>query len=82
MLQLALPVISLLLQSTFALGGQETNNAQPTSTSYTNGPQSRECWGEFDINTNYYDVIPNTGNTVEVLNYNSNLLSSVLFDSR
>ncbi|KAJ6089707.1 hypothetical protein N7467_004923 [Penicillium canescens] len=30
-----------------------------------NGPTSRQCWGEYDINTNYYDTIPYTNRTVE-----------------
>lgn len=31
-----------------------------------NGPQDRQCWGEFDINTDYNKVVPDTGTTVEV----------------
>ncbi|KAM7189733.1 laccase-2 [Rhypophila sp. PSN 637] len=30
-----------------------------------NTPTSRNCWGDFSIDTNYYDVTPNTGRTVE-----------------
>ena len=30
-----------------------------------NGPTSRHCWGEYDINTNYYDTIFYTNRTVE-----------------
>ncbi|KUJ11561.1 laccase 2 [Mollisia scopiformis] len=29
------------------------------------GPQSRQCWGRYDINTNWYDVTPYTGVTRE-----------------
>ena len=30
-----------------------------------NTKTSRECWGEYDINTNYYDTVFHTGRTVE-----------------
>ncbi|KAK3370939.1 multicopper oxidase-domain-containing protein [Lasiosphaeria ovina] len=30
-----------------------------------NTPTSRNCWGDFSIDTNYYDVVPDTGRTVE-----------------
>ncbi|KAK0702553.1 multicopper oxidase-domain-containing protein [Apiosordaria backusii] len=30
-----------------------------------NTPTSRRCWGEFDIDTNYYTTWPDTGNTKE-----------------
>lgn len=30
-----------------------------------NGPTSRQCWGKYDINTNYYDEIFYTNHTVE-----------------
>lgn len=29
------------------------------------GPNSRQCWGRYDINTNWYDVTPYTGVTRE-----------------
>lgn len=28
-------------------------------------PTSRHCWGKYDVDTNYYEVIPDTGRTVE-----------------
>jgi len=31
-----------------------------------NGPQNRQRWGDFDINTNYYEVTPDTRRIVEV----------------
>jgi hypothetical protein len=43
-----------------------TCHAQNNNGSCANGPQSRQCWGSFDINTDYYEVTPDTGNTVEV----------------
>lgn len=43
--------------------------ATPRKTNLTpgckNGPTSRQCWGEHDINTNYYDTVFYTNNTVE-----------------
>lgn len=30
-----------------------------------NGPNSRACWGDFSIDTNYYEYIPHTGITRE-----------------
>lgn len=34
-----------------------------------NSATDRTCWGDYDINTDYYNVVPNTGNTVEVNSY-------------
>lgn len=31
-----------------------------------NTPDSRRCWGEYSVDTNYITTIPDTGNTVEV----------------
>lgn len=31
-----------------------------------NSPENRQCWGDFDINTDYYANTPDTGRTVEV----------------
>ena len=31
-----------------------------------NSPSNRQCWGAFDINTDYYSNTPDTGRTVEV----------------
>lgn len=38
--------------------GSLTSNCQ-------NGPTSRQCWGEYEINTNYYDTVFHTNRTVE-----------------
>jgi hypothetical protein len=40
------------------------SSASPSSTC-VNSPTNRQCWGQYDINTNYYDVIPDTGHTAE-----------------
>lgn len=34
--------------------------------SYDNTPSSRECWGEYNLGTDYYTTVPSTGNTVEI----------------
>jgi Multicopper oxidase len=31
----------------------------------TNSADDRSCWGEYDISTNYYDTVPDTGVTRE-----------------
>jgi len=31
-----------------------------------NCPTNRQCWGKYDINTDYYKITPDTGRTVEV----------------
>ncbi|KAM5466595.1 hypothetical protein MauCBS54593_005852 [Microsporum audouinii] len=31
-----------------------------------NTPTSRHCWGQYNVDTNYYTTIPDTGKTVEV----------------
>jgi len=32
-----------------------------------NTPTNRQCWGEYNINTNYYTTWPTTGVTREVI---------------
>lgn len=39
---------------------------QQSLQSCQNTPKSRSCWGQYDIDTNYYTTFPDTGNTVEV----------------
>lgn len=36
---------------------------QNTTASCANSATSRSCWGEYSIDTNWYDVTPNTGVT-------------------
>ncbi|KAG4033800.1 hypothetical protein MFRU_004g03030 [Monilinia fructicola] len=31
-----------------------------------NSASDRSCWGDYDLSTDYYDEVPDTGNTVEV----------------
>lgn len=35
------------------------------NTTCENSPTSRSCWGQYNIDTNYYDVVPDTGVTRE-----------------
>ncbi len=50
------------------------------NTSCENTATSRSCWGDYDIDTDYYNVIPDTGVTGEVsffvLFFASSLLGS------
>src|SRR5271156_3466210 len=59
-------VLSFVLRCTLTFG-QGTNSSQTATTGCVNSPDDRQCWGDFDINTNYYDVTPDTGNTVVVI---------------
>jgi hypothetical protein len=38
-------------------------NSTNSTTSCTNTATSRNCWGDYSIDTNWYDVTPNTGVT-------------------
>ena len=40
--------------------------ASPIISPDINTPETRQSWGNFDIHTNYYEVTPDTGRTVEV----------------
>lgn len=41
-------------------------NLLKRTTPCEHGPNSRQCWGNYDINTDYMEVIPETGVTREV----------------
>lgn len=43
-----------------------------------NTPQNRQCWGDYDIHTDYYEVTPDTGRTVEVFSALGILTSSTI----
>lgn len=47
----------------------------------TNSAGDRSCWGNYDLSTNYYDDVPDTGVTVEVNvfphNYKGNQLTNL-----
>jgi hypothetical protein len=38
----------------------------PLSKRCTNSAADRACWGDYDLSTNYYEEVPDTGVTVEV----------------
>jgi len=44
------------------------------TTSCENTASSRNCWGNYSIDTNYYNVVPDTGVTREVMIHLSNCL--------
>lgn len=58
--------LTLGLATVTTILAQENSSLSSPASSCVNGPQSRHCWGSFDISTDYYQVIPDTGNTVEV----------------
>lgn len=49
------------IPSTSSLSARNTN----LTPGCQNSPTSRQCWGEYDINTNYYDEVFHTNHTVE-----------------
>jgi hypothetical protein len=51
------------------LGFRQANRQANCSPPSCNTPQYRQCWGEYDINTNYHVVFPNTNITREVGDY-------------
>lgn len=51
-----------------ALGAPSQSFGQPDhslSKRCVNSASDRSCWGDYDISTNYYDVVPDTGVTRE-----------------
>jgi len=40
---------------------RQSNSTGSNTTNCANGPNSRGCWGEYSIDTNFYDVTPDTG---------------------
>jgi len=57
-------------------------SSSPSFTPCVNSPTNRQCWGDYDINTNYYQVIPDTGVTREVQSTFYSKLISVLVHRR
>ena len=58
-----------LLASGFALaisGASAAPHASSLVKRCTYSSTDRACWGDYDLSTNYYDEVPDTGNTVEV----------------
>jgi hypothetical protein len=58
-----------LLASGLALAISGASAAPHTSSlakRCTYSSTDRACWGDYDLSTNYYDEVPDTGNTVEV----------------
>ena len=43
-----------------------TSSSSSTSTSCVNSATSRNCWGDYNIDTDYYSTTPDTGVTVSV----------------
>src|SRR5271156_4017394 len=43
-----------------------SSSPQSSSTPCVNSPTDRQCWGQYNINTDYYATTPDTGKTREV----------------
>jgi hypothetical protein len=61
---------SSLLLATFALPSifaapKPLHSAKTISKRCTNSAEDRSCWGDYDLSTNYYDTVPDTGVTRE-----------------
>jgi hypothetical protein len=54
-------------------------SASPSSSGCVNSPSNRQCWGQYDINTDYYTTTPQ-GKIVEVMHLNF-LISSISLPS-
>jgi hypothetical protein len=54
-----------------------SHSVVPVHTPCVNCPTDRQCWGDFDINTNYYQNTPDTGVTKEVYSFLVNTNSSI-----
>lgn len=48
------------------VGGDVLPDPDTSSQECVNSPTNRQCWGMYDISTDYYSVTPDTGHTVEV----------------
>jgi hypothetical protein len=52
--------------STTAWSSKTRSSAPASSSACVNSPNNRQCWGQYNIDTNYYTTTPDTGNTVDV----------------
>jgi len=59
-------VITVFVAAGLVVSASNCNSAFQPTPETLNGPENRQSWGDFDINTNYYEVTPDTGRTVEV----------------
>jgi hypothetical protein len=66
-----------LVPTTFARSLHQSAR-QTTSTSCENTATSRSCWGDYDLDTDYYEVTPDTGVTREVWRFFSGIMSPLL----
>jgi hypothetical protein len=62
---------SCLVTSLFS-GTIAAPSVQSLSKRCTNSAADRSCWGNYDLSTNYYDEVPDTGVTVEVKTFLQN----------
>lgn len=53
------------LPSVLALPGLSQSEPRALSKRCVNSASDRSCWGDYDISTDYYDTVPDTGVTRE-----------------
>ncbi|KAH8652632.1 putative extracellular dihydrogeodin oxidase/laccase [Tricladium varicosporioides] len=61
-------LFSKAILATVAISGAlaaPTVSSSTLSKRCTNSAEDRSCWGDYDLSTNYYDVVPDTGVTRE-----------------
>jgi hypothetical protein len=63
---LGLPALSFLSWSVTASPYYPRSNELNNRQACTNSATDRSCWGDYDLLTNYYDTVPDTGVTREV----------------
>lgn len=59
-------VLSSLFALPVALGAVTASGYSPQAATCVNTPSTRSCWSDgFDVSTNYYEAVPDTGVTRE-----------------
>lgn len=61
----AISILSALLPAAFAVPAPSSAELAPRAACSGNYASDRSVWCDYDINTNYYDEVPDTGVTRE-----------------
>lgn len=62
---MALRTLFSLLPLVSLVAGAPSVETREPSKRCVNSAEDRSCWGDYDLSTNYYDVVPDTGVTRE-----------------
>lgn len=62
---MALRALLSFLPLASLIAGAPSLDSRAPSKRCVNSAEDRSCWGDYDISTNYYDVVPDTGVTRE-----------------